>query len=542
MVDNITLAQGSLIGTASQGGSDAYEPAVLVTENVGNMHVPVVPLGSDARSAFGEFKIVQPTPQVQIKFPQGINPAIVQILTNKSGSSVSAANGLCTITCAGVAEAFSQIRSLDVIRYGPGQGMNARFTAGFPSNGVALSTLWAGPGDDDEMLGVGCNGTDFAILHRKFGDLEVRELQITAGGDAGGGTFTLTLDGTAITVTVPSGSATIADVVALIIAKSDEIFNAGRGWEVHTDDSINLTFTSLVAENATGTFSFADVDSGVTAGTFAQGTTALVGASPTETITNQADWNIDVMDGSGPSGMTLDATKLNVWDIKFQYLGGGNLFFSVENPETGSFTPIHMMKHAGSGTGATFRDPTFHLNMIAKTDTGYVGAAQTMITASMGGFIEGKEAHFGVRHQTEATVSTNGTTEVVNLVLHNEEIFNSHRNKVEVFPDHITCINDSTRSVKIEIFENPTHINSGVSLTAVDATTSVMLSGAGSGTHTGGTLLLTVSLTASQSKDLDIEHLGLKVRPGSTWIFVVTKGSGGTDGDVTLGASWLERI
>ena len=67
--------------------------------------------------------------------------------------------------------------------------------------------------------------------------------------------------------------------------------------------------------------------------------------------------------------------------------------------------------------------------------------------------------------------------------------------------------------------------------------------GAGSGTTTGGNALLPVFVTASDSKDIDIEHLGWKLRPTDSWAIVVTRlGGGNNDGDVTVGLSWLERV
>ena len=240
--------------------------------------------------------------------------------------------------------------------------------------------------------------------------------------------------------------------------------------------------------------------------------------------------------------MTIDPTKLNIFDIDFQYLGAGNLFFSVENLATGRFEPVHMMQHAGTTTTPTFRNPTFNINGIIKTESGYSGAALEMATASLGGFIEGKEAHFGVRHATSTAVSTNGTTEVVNHVLHNQWVFGGTRNKIESYPDHLTVINDSTRSVKVDIYKDPTTQVAPPTLAAVNANTSVMTYAAGSGVRTGGTLLLSTTVIASQSKDLDIEHLGLKIRPGETWVVVITKSSGGTDGTATVGLSWLERV
>ena len=525
---------------------------VMVGQTEGGSFVNI-PIGNEGKlgvevpfTAFGELDVAEKTPQIQIKFSQGLNEEVVQTLTNKNGSQVSAADGLCTLTLSQSAEAFSQIRSIDVVRYGPGQGMRARFTACF-STGLADSELYAGPGDDDEMLAVGFNGTTFGCLHRSMGDLEVRTLEITGGGDAGGGTFTLTLDDTPVTITVPSGSASIADVCALIVAEAADIFNAGRGWEVHTNDSKSVTFISLVAENASGTFSFADVDSGVTAGTFTQSAVDLIGQPPTDEFIAQTSWNVDVMDGTGnannPSGMLLDPTKLNVFDFAVQYLGAGDIILSVESSESGHFTPVHVLKVANDRIIPTFRNPTFHMNLIGKTDVGFAGGAEQEIkSASMAGFIEGKESIHGIRHEAKETASTNGVNDVAVLVLHNEEVFNEHRNKVVVYPDHLTFINEATKSILVEVFLNPTHIDSGVTLSPVNSASSVIKEGSPGGTVQGGIPILTFAVAASDSKDVDISHLDLGLHPTHTYVFVVTKTAGGADGNVTIACSWLERI
>ena len=527
----------------SDDSDAALVKAVLVGKSEGGTYsnVGISSLGKVGvdvpLTAFGELSVAELTPQVQIKFPSHLNQTIVQSLTNKAGSSVSVSTGLCSVVAAGTAQSYGQIRSRDVVRYGPGQGLRAKFTASF-TTGVANSTQWAGPGDDDEMIGFGYNGTEFSVLHRRFGELEVKSLTFTAGGDADGGTFTLTIDGTAVTITVPAGSATIADVCALVVAASADIFNAGRGWQVFTLDSKTVFFVSLVAENAQGAFSFADVNSGVTAGSF---TTVLTGVAPTETKVAQSNWNIDVMDGTGVSGMTLDPTKINVFDIALQYLGAGNIFCSIENPATGRLEPVHMFQFAGALTVPTFRNPTFHLNLIAKTETGYTGGALTMKTSSLGGFIEGREADFGIRESASATVSTNGTTEVVNLVVANQAVSNGTRNKIESYIDHLTIINEATKAIQVDIYRNPTKLNSGVTLASVD-TDSVMVAGAGTGTRTGGQKLVTFNVAASLSKDIDVSALDLKIRPTERLAFVVTKQSGGADGAVTVGVSWLERV
>ena len=57
------------------------------------------------------------------------------------------------------------------------------------------------------------------------------------------------------------------------------------------------------------------------------------GNATTDMIVNQSDWNIDTLDGTGggrnPSGMGLDPTKINLYWIDYQFLGGGRTRWGV---------------------------------------------------------------------------------------------------------------------------------------------------------------------------------------------------------------------
>jgi len=71
---------------------------------------------------------------------------------------------------------------------------------------------------------------------------------------------------------------------------------------------------------------------------------SLVTGSVTETIVDQADWNVDKLDGNGPSGITLDITKAQIlWmDIEWLGLGTVRLGFVID----GIFIHCHSFHHA----------------------------------------------------------------------------------------------------------------------------------------------------------------------------------------------------
>jgi hypothetical protein len=66
--------------------------------------------------------------------------------------------------------------------------------------------------------------------------------------------------------------------------------------------------------------------------------------APVENVAAQAAWNLDKMDGTGPSGITLDATKAQVMVIDLQYLGVGRVRvgFAVD----GGDVYVHQFEHA----------------------------------------------------------------------------------------------------------------------------------------------------------------------------------------------------
>jgi hypothetical protein len=63
-----------------------------------------------------------------------------------------------------------------------------------------------------------------------------------------------------------------------------------------------------------------------------------------ETVVNQEDWNIDKLDGAGPSGKTLDITKAQIlWmDVEWLGLGTVRLGFVID----GVFVHCHSFHHA----------------------------------------------------------------------------------------------------------------------------------------------------------------------------------------------------
>ena len=85
--------------------------------------------------------------------------------------------------------------------------------------------------------------------------------------------------------------------------------------------------------------------SGTTLAVVQRSTTSTGPGSPVNTVITQADWNGDKLDGSGFSGMNLDVSKMNIYWIDFQWLGGGRVRFGVFS-EDGDRIVCHTIENA----------------------------------------------------------------------------------------------------------------------------------------------------------------------------------------------------
>jgi hypothetical protein len=73
-----------------------------------------------------------------------------------------------------------------------------------------------------------------------------------------------------------------------------------------------------------------------------------VTGSADDSAVDQADWNGDKLDGTGPSGVTLDLTKVQIVYIDFEWLGVGSVRFGFVID--GRFILAHQFNHANDKT------------------------------------------------------------------------------------------------------------------------------------------------------------------------------------------------
>ena len=481
----------------------------------------------NSRTAFGELKTIAPTPVVQIDALSGIRTKIDHETFTATGGSVSAENTgtgfefRCqTGTSAG---GYGLIRSKRFLRYRAGQGSLIRFTARFPTAGVPLSAIRAGAVATGTELSFGYDGENFGVLHRRGGTLEAQIFTVDTAA-TGSETVTITLNDVEFTVAVTSGT------------KAHNAFEIASdtftGWNTSQNgDTVIFVATSVGAKTGSYTVSSTgDLD-----GTFVE---KVVGAAVTDTWVYQDAWNIDKLDGTGPSQMVLDQTKGNVYQISFQYLGYGQIMYSVEDPGTGRFTPVHRVQYANAAVTPSLTQPIMKVGWFAAS----LGSTTPLeiYGASAAAFTEGPRVSFR-NPDSHGNTKSNVTTTLTNIISYRvRELIDSNLNLTDVIPLLVSIAVDGTKPALAEIFINAelggepnwTYLDEGTDTIEYDTSATTVTNGSGSIEVTD------VGLAKSGNALINLKDLDIRLSRGDV-ITIAVKATSGTT-DVTAALTWVE--
>lgn len=480
------------------------------------------------KTAFGELSIAELTPVVQLQFPYNINSLMVDSRANQSGS-VSVADNMAQISSGAASNSSGQLTSHVPIKYNPGQGGLCRFTALF-TTGVANSFQLAGIGDSGDGYFFGYNGSAFSILKRQGGMPEVRTLTVsTASSDAEN--ITITLDGDALATVAVTASGVITTTVNEIAAA--DYSDVGRGWTAEAVGD-TVVFYSWDSFSRTGSYTLSGATSAV--GAFAQ---TLAGVAPTDTYIAQSAWNGDKFDGTGDSGVTLDPTKGNVYQIQYQWLGFGAIDFLVEDALDGRFKLAHRIEYANANVVPSVDNPT--LPLCAMSENVSNTSDLVVKTGSMAGFVEGKQVLLGPRRGASGKEIALTTTPLPVLSIRNNRIYQSKLNRTKVKINFVSISVEHTKPVIVSFYENATLI--GASWSDVDASTSVMQVDTTATAVTGGVFLFALDLgkTGSQIIDFRSSLEAVLVLPGNH-LSAVAVASSGNNAEVDISFNWIEEF
>jgi len=326
-------------------------------------------------SAFNEPIAVELVPIVQLDAIYGITDNDYEVFSSGNGEVESTGSLFYAHSGTG-SGAYGVVRSRRLIRYRPGQGALARFTAGYSTphaNTIQRAGLFA----QEQGLFVGYEGTNFGITRQNGGKAHIYKLLVTTGA-GGSETATVQLNGTNYNINLVSGN---QSSVASQIAASSSAF---LGQYTIEAISSSVCFSSTAVGVKTGVNSFS---SSTAAGSI---TVSQSGSANVLTFVSQSEFSIDTLDGNGPSGMVLDHEKINVYQINFRWLGVGEIRYAIENEVSGDMIFFHREHYTNQNTSPHLDNPSFKIGYIAANVSAQTSTDVHTYGASMMGAIEGK--------------------------------------------------------------------------------------------------------------------------------------------------------
>ena len=184
-------------------------------------------------------------------------------------------------------------------------------------------------------------------------------------------------------------------------------------------------------------------------------------------------WNVDPMDGTGPSGITVDWSKTNILVMDFQWLGVGRVRVALDID--GVIYPVHTINNANTMATVYMRTPNLpvryeNINLAA------AGGASTMEVICSTVMSEG-----GVAAEAGITksVSTAGTGYVINttrlplVCIRPSLLFQGKTNRSQIVIDAVSGMSSGNTSLSLYYYAVPAgggvFVNAGNSAVETDA-------------------------------------------------------------------------
>lgn len=492
-----------------------------------------------ALNASGNFTVTTPDDQGHIYVVDDTAGAVASFQIGTMPQTGTAAgtvdNSVLTVS-SGDAD-FLYLESRRALQYNPGQGMAVLFTALF-SSPAAATTQHAGVRNVASELSFGYNSSQQFVIRRNFGGYpEVRALTVTSAATSGGD-VTIVLAGTSHTVTLTTG--TTAHVAREITASSTFLSNYWGSfavgsvvyfYRINTDTLYGITSYSYSAGTTGTAASFSQVRAA---------TAAVSNEIP------QSSWNMDTCDGTGPSGFALDPQKGNVYRISWQWLGFGNIFYEIENPDEHEWILAHVEKIPNSQTSPSLLIP--HMRAFWGANNAQGSSVVTVQGSSAGGFVEGPLAHIGPRltATVEKTISTSDETPVLFLTMPETYVGSGASagipNLVQAMFDRMSITNDTTRSVLFKLYSQavPDESAQELSYAFVDQAGSPALVST-TGGLTSGVELLSIFLARECGQVVDLTSLNLVLSAGDTLCVTMTRLANSGNVECSVSLNWHEH-
>lgn len=244
-----------------------------------------------------------------------------------------------------------------------------------------------------------------------------------------------------------------------------------------------------------------------------------------------SDFNVGMFPG-------FDPTKLNVYQITFQWLGAGEIVFSAENPATGALEPFHKIRFSNSATDVTIRNPS--LPLFAHVKNAGNNTDVSLKTASGTAGLDG-ELDSGALTLTRAVkgaLENAGSSLTPIISIQNPTTYQTIANRLTVRPALLSVSSiGNTGAADFELILNPTL--TGASFTDADSGVVPVQSDTSATAYSGGDVLTGLTIGVDTGDLIDLAAFKLRLQPGEILTIV---GSGTNTPDLTAILTFVSEV
>lgn len=469
------------------------------------------------KTAFNELEAAPSIAYIEGSATYDLIPANFRTFTANNGTATTE-DRLFKTTTSTTSGGYGAIQSFRAVPHRVGKGVTGRFSGYFESN---AATSWQGIGfiSIGEEMSFGYNGTDFGVWHRYGGLSEVRTITITGG--AGASTdLTLTLNGTAYTIPLTSGTVEHnAYEIAAWLNENQSVWGADQ-----LDDTVIINALSDGAKSGSYSFSHATAT-----GTIAQNT---AGVTKTSDFVAQADWNGAVFED-------LDPSKGNLYQISYQNMGWGSIIYSIIDPATGNFKDVHTIRYPNTEQTMGIPNPSMRTGMYCVSLGSTTDLA--VYVNSMAAFVDSVSNKTRNPRAYSATQEITTTDETAVLTIRNRKTYNSYNNQIEMEPLVATLSNETARNAVVRVRASETiGIEQDFTNVGTNLVSDVDVTGVN---FTGGRLLATATVGPTDSIDIDLKKLEISQPPSLHLVLTVERvATGGSNNNFTGTFTWYEDL
>lgn len=233
----------------------------------------------------------------------------------------------------------------------------------------------------------------------------------------------------------------------------------------------------------------------------------------------QSAWD-DPLDGTGASGMTLDQTKLGVFYIGYQYLGGGPVFIYAENDATGLPFLVHTDLYSNKNTEPSVHMPHFFHTMWVNNKA--TTSDLVVKSSSYAYFVEGKTSFIELHQPQNSTgiISLGSVqSEVAIFTIRNKATYAGKTNFIDILIEHLSASIEAGAANNlgsVRLIKNTT-LGGTPSYSDINTSNSVVEIDTAGTTVTGGTTIFPAPLAGKNDKFIEsIRNLKLILNPSET--------------------------